>query len=89
MKTTEPATARWSNQAPKKGPNPNKPRRYKKKGKTKKVSQNCCIGTTRIVPMEKEEKPKSPKNKEEEGRGAQRNYDVVRLKVLLPGCHSS
>ena len=60
MKTTEPATARWSNQAPKKGPNPNKPRRYKKKGKTKKVSQNCCIGTTRIGPMEKEEKPKSP-----------------------------
>ena len=42
MKTTKPATARGSDQAPKKGPNPNKPRRYKKRKKKKKVNQNCC-----------------------------------------------
>ena len=89
MKTTEQATARWSNQAPRKGPNPNKPRRYKKKGKTEKVSQNCCIGTTRIGPMGKEEKPKSPKNKEEEGRGAQRNAPPMMLSGLRSSCQDA
>ena len=73
MKTTKPATARGSDQAPKKGPNPNKPKRYKKRGKKKKENQNCCQGAIRTRPSESEEKPKSPKDKEEDKESAQAN----------------
>ena len=89
MKTTKPATARGSNQAPKKGPNPNKPRRYKKKGKTKKVNQNCCQGTIKTGPMKEEEKPKSPNNKEEEGRGAQRSAPPKMLSGFMSSCQDA
>ena len=67
MKTAEQATARWSNQAPRKGPNPNKPRRYKKKGKTKRVSQNCCQGTIKTRPIEKRRSQKAQKTKKKKG----------------------
>ena len=68
-KTTKPATARGSIQAPNKGPNPNRPKRHRRKGKKKKVNQNCCQGAIRTTPLEDEEKPKNLKNKEEERKG--------------------
>ena len=73
MKTTKPATARGSDEQQKKGPNTNKPRRYKKRGKKKKFNQKGSQGAKRTRPSENEEKPKSPKDKEEDKESAQAN----------------
>ena len=88
-KTTKPATARGSDQSQKKGPNPNKPRICKKRGKKKKSNQNCCQGAIRTRPSENEEKPKSPKRRQGKRTSKRANQNVVRLHDPGEGCDGS
>ena len=86
MKTNKTSTARWSDQTQGKGPNPNKPRRYRKRKNKGKENPNCYQGTIRTGPLDREKKPKSLRNKAQEGDNAQRSAPPKMLSGFMsPG----